>query len=136
MEELVNVYIGYYSSSIILPRAELDAAGIYNSTKDELTAHVQPFYSSAIGGIKLQVRESDLNAARKILIEAGYLTEENPADLDKVTSTQKLIHRFEKSTSRIPVVRKWQLATRLFAIFILAIAAISVTVYFLTQGNL
>ena len=38
----------------------------FDFIKDELTIQVQPFYSNAIGGAKLQVRESDVDLANEI----------------------------------------------------------------------
>jgi len=62
-----------YESAII--RGRLESEGIVCFVKDELTAQVNPFYSNAIGGVKLQVRESDLDRTIEILKEAGYIKE-------------------------------------------------------------
>ena len=47
--------------------------------QDELTVQVNPFYSNAIGGIKLQVLSSDLSRAIEILKEAGHIEGEDSA---------------------------------------------------------
>lgn len=85
-----------HESAII--RSRLEAEGIYCFVQDELTALVHPFHSQAIGGIKLQVREEDLEEAVRILKETGYLQEE---DLQPSPFQVKLY----KFLSRIPVIR-------------------------------
>jgi DNA-directed RNA polymerase subunit RPC12/RpoP len=63
-----------YEAAII--RGRLESEGIPCFVQDELTIQVAPFYSNAIGGVKLQVRESDLNQAIEILKETGYIKED------------------------------------------------------------
>ncbi|WP_430812976.1 MULTISPECIES: DUF2007 domain-containing protein [unclassified Carboxylicivirga] len=53
----------------------LESEGIETIIRDELTAQVNNFYSNAIGGVKLDVKESDLQNATSILIEGGYIKE-------------------------------------------------------------
>lgn len=49
--------------------------------KDELTAQVNNFYSNAIGGVKLQVRESDFENGLAILKKSGYINDENTEEV-------------------------------------------------------
>ncbi len=51
--------------------AKLESEGIDVNIKDELTVQVYNFLSNAIGGVKLQVQEKDLQKAEKIISEAG-----------------------------------------------------------------
>ncbi|WP_430813861.1 putative signal transducing protein [Carboxylicivirga sp. RSCT41] len=51
----------------------LESAGIETIIRDELTAQVNNFYSNAIGGVKLDVKESDSSAAIATLKEGGYI---------------------------------------------------------------
>ena len=53
----------------------LESEGIETIIRDELTAQVNNFYSNAIGGVKLDVKESDLITATSILKEGGYIKE-------------------------------------------------------------
>jgi len=53
----------------------LEGRGIKTFMKDEHTVQMQPFYSNAIGGVKLQVSADDFTEAAEILLEAGYIPE-------------------------------------------------------------
>ncbi|MCC7302049.1 MAG: DUF2007 domain-containing protein [Bacteroidia bacterium] len=53
-------------------KAYLESEGIECFLKDELTVQVNIFYSNAIGGVKLQVREEDVEKAKDVLREGGY----------------------------------------------------------------
>ena len=46
---------------------KLEAAGIKTFIPDQSTASIQPLYSGAIGGIRIQIVEQDLAKAREIL---------------------------------------------------------------------
>src|SRR5689334_20715715 len=85
-----------YPSEIYVVRAMLESEGIECFLKDELTAQVNHFYSPAIGGVKLQVYESDLEKAKQLLIENGYFKEqeirpETPGKLDNFTAKLPLV---------------------------------------------
>jgi Cdc6-like AAA superfamily ATPase len=83
-----------YEAEII--RGRLESEGIECFMQDELTVQVNPFYSNAIGGIKLQVRESDLERAIKILKEAGYIKEEDFKPSKMQVFIEKILSKFKK----------------------------------------
>lgn len=66
-----------YPYEVVIVRGRLESEGIECFVQDELTVQVNPFYSNAIGGVKLQVRERDLKQAVEILKETGYLKDED-----------------------------------------------------------
>ena len=72
-EKFVTVLTTTYGSEIAVIRGRLESEGITCFVKDELTVQVNPFYSNAIGGVKLQVPENELNQAIEILKETGYI---------------------------------------------------------------
>ena len=72
-EKFVTVLTVTFPHEVAVIRGRLEAEGIACFVKDELTVQVNPFYSNAIGGVKLQVLESDLNQAVEILKETGYI---------------------------------------------------------------
>jgi len=81
----------------------LESEGIETIIRDELTAQVNNFYSNAIGGVKLDVKESDGANAISILKAGGYIEESTP-DYDKnieiiesYTATDKSICPFCQS---------------------------------------
>ncbi|MDR2814047.1 MAG: DUF2007 domain-containing protein [Prevotellaceae bacterium] len=94
----ITVFSFTYPSEVMIVRGRLESEGIECFVKDELTVQVNPFYSNAIGGIKLQVKESDLEQAVKILKEVGYIKEE---DLQPPKSLETLHNIF----SKIPVIK-------------------------------
>ena len=53
----------------------LESGGIETIIRDEFTAQVQNFYSNAIGGVKVDVKESDFEEGISILKEGGYIIE-------------------------------------------------------------
>ena len=53
----------------------LESEGIVTMLKDELTVQVNSFYSNAVGGVKLQVKEHDYDEALMILQKGGYIVE-------------------------------------------------------------
>ena len=55
-----------------LIRSILEMEGIDAAIPDEYTADVAPFYSQAIGGIRIQVNAKDFDQALAILTENGY----------------------------------------------------------------
>lgn len=74
--KFITVLTFTYAHEVAIIRGRLEAEGITCSTKDEFTAQFSP-YSTAIGGVKLQVLSKDLNRAIEILKEEGYINEEN-----------------------------------------------------------
>ena len=90
-EKFVTVLTATYGSEIAVIRGRLELEGITCFVKDELTVQVNPFYSNAIGGVKLQVPESELNQAIEILKETGYIKDE------KISHSQEYPHLNEYS---------------------------------------
>ena len=76
-EKFITVSTFTFASEVAVIRSKLESEGITCFVQDELTVQVTPFYSNAIGGVKLQVRESDLYKAIEILKEAGYIKDEH-----------------------------------------------------------
>lgn len=77
MSNLITIKTFTYPHELAIIRSRLESEGIYCFAQDELTAQVHPFNSNAIGGIKLQVREEDVERAISILKEGGYINEED-----------------------------------------------------------
>ena len=77
MGKLVTIKIFTYSHEAAVVRSRLEAEGIFCFLQDELTAQVYPLSISAIGGVKLQVREEDADEAIALLKESGDLTDQD-----------------------------------------------------------
>ena len=76
-EKFITVLTTMFGSEIAVIRGRLESEGIICFVKDELTVQVNPHLSNAIGGVKLQVRESDLKQAIEILKETGYIKDKD-----------------------------------------------------------
>ena len=69
----VTVLTFTYLSEVAIIRSRLESEGIECFIPNELTVQAQPFLANTFDGIKLQVRESDLERTIEILKETGYL---------------------------------------------------------------
>ena len=84
-----------YPHEAHMAKTLLESEGINTIIQDELTAQVNNFYSTAIGGVKLLVSESDFEHGIQILTKGGYI---NPGDIKKKT---ELIIEDELTDKRI-----------------------------------
>ena len=73
MNKLITIATYTYPHEMAIMRSKLEANGIECSAKDEFTVQVHNFYSNAIGGVKLQVKETDAERALAILKENNDL---------------------------------------------------------------
>ena len=109
MDRFVTVKTFTYPLEVAVIRGRLESEGIECFAQDELTVQANPFYSNAIGGVKLQVREHDLRKAIEILEETGYLKE---ADFRPTP----LYTALDNATFKIPILRNMHLEFRLMVI--------------------
>lgn len=123
-DNLVTVITFTYQSELMVIRSRLESEGIQCFVENELTAQVQPFYSNAIGGIKLQVKEEDVANAIEILKEGGYLKDEN-------LKTPKLPAILDKYTSKLPFLKKQKIEVRLF-VLVAIIVTLAVCIFYFT----
>lgn len=79
-ESWVTIKIFTYSHEAMILRGRLESEGIPCFLQDELTIQVMPFHSNALGGVKLQVRGEDVEAAMKILEEVDGPMPDAPED--------------------------------------------------------
>jgi len=97
-EKIVTVLTVTYPHEVAVIRGRLESEGITCFVQDELTVQVNPFYSNAIGGVKLQVLSRDLSRTIEILKEVGYIKGENsapsnePSYVDKHSNKQQIIY--------------------------------------------
>jgi len=76
-EKVVTVLTLTYPHEVAIIRGRLESEGIACFVQDEWIVQANPLYSNAIGGMKLQVFESDFNQTIEILKETGYIKEED-----------------------------------------------------------
>jgi hypothetical protein len=98
-DNYITVLTFTYPYEIAIVRGRLESDGIECFVQDELTVQVHPFYSNAIGGIKLQVKESDLKQTIEILKDTGYIKEEDLQMPKSLTNLHEIL-------SKIPIINK------------------------------
>ncbi len=111
---------------LVVIRAKLQSEGIECSIKDELITQVNPFYSNAVGGVKLQVKESDFQRAVEILKQSDYLPENEP-------DQKHVISIIDRQTCQIPFLNKLRFETRVIILVIVVAAVLSSVIYFATK---
>jgi hypothetical protein len=104
-------------------RTLLESEGIECYVADGLTAQVQPFYSNAIGGVKLQVKESDVPDALEILQAGGYLKEEKSTEAG---GFDKLVQH----TSRLPFFKNLSVEVRLLLLVVVSVSVLTGIIYY------
>ena len=128
MDELVTIATFTFPHEMAILRAHLESEGIKCFTKDEMLAQVYNFNSQAIGGVKLQIKKSDLENALPILINAGYYKHET----DKSEETRS---KLEKLTGRIPFLKKLSLEMRMLLLILIIVGTITVGIFFLLKKH-
>lgn len=67
----------------------LESEGVDVVIQDELTAQVNNFYSNAIGGVKLLIRESDFKSAQELLQKGGYIQVDSKNEIELIVIDEK-----------------------------------------------
>ena len=67
MEDFETIAIFNHSHEIIVLKHILEQEGIHYFFENEITLSVAPFYTSALGGIKLKVHRNDFETVQEIL---------------------------------------------------------------------
>lgn len=73
MENWIVIFTAVYPQEVYLAQSLLESEEVPTFMKDELTAQVNNFYSTAIGGVKLMVPSSEAERAVEILVKGGYI---------------------------------------------------------------
>ena len=105
MTDYVTIATFMYPSEVLPYRMRLEAEGLETRVLDELTVQVHNFYSNAIGGVKLQVAQSDEERAIEILLELGYLKE-------KDFEPPRFWNRMDAWTRAIPLLNRYRVELR------------------------
>ncbi len=103
MDSLVTVRTFTYAHEAAVAKSLLRAEEIFCFLKDELTIQANPFYSNALGGVKLQVRTQD--AARATDILKTYITED-PQTISIRTSSGDLDECPACESHELSLIRK------------------------------
>lgn len=123
--EFVTIATFTLPSELAVIKGKLESEGIDCFVKDELTVQVHNFLSNAVGGIKLQVRNTDASKATELLKDMGYLKGDN-------SQPSRFWTFVDRKTKNIPYLKNRELEHRLFVLMwaILAIPVLIVIVAF------
>lgn len=121
MDTFVTVLTVSLPQQLWIIKGRLESEGIQCFVKDELTVQAYNLYSNAVGGVKLQVPEEDVEQAREILTELGYIKEE-PVTVDLLT-------RIDAKTSFIPFLKSVNVINRIIIITLVLVALIVTVLY-------
>lgn len=77
MDKYITILTFTLPQDAYLPKTFLESEGIESILKDEHIVQVYNFYSNAVGGVKLQVKESDFENGSVILKKGGYIKSKN-----------------------------------------------------------
>lgn len=91
MDEFVTVKIFNYQMDMYMAKSFLESEGILCFAKDEFINQVNPFYTQAVNGIKLQVPAEQAEEAVRLLIEGGFAKEEDYNIPQSMKNTQKAV---------------------------------------------
>jgi hypothetical protein len=103
----------YYTiATFIMPldfdmaRLTLEAEEIPYRVRDEYTVQVDNFLSNAVGGIKLQVPQKDMERARELLIRSGHLPDqdEKPGWLENTLGKPSSLRRARQLLAAILII--------------------------------
>lgn len=100
MDNWVTIISFTYPHEAHMAKAKLESEGIETMIQDELTAQVNNFYSNAIGGVKLLVKENVAELAIRILEESKIIIHDknentvSKEEIDKKLRTTKYIYAF------------------------------------------
>jgi hypothetical protein len=128
MQNWTTVISFTYPHEAHLAKGKLESEGINVILKDELTTQVNNFYSNAIGGVKLQIKESDIKRAKQILTEGGFLNSE-PIE------PNRFLVLFNEYTSKLPFIGKSILELRLMVIVAVTVTALFFLIEFVTRPS-
>ncbi len=105
MEKLITLTTFEYPQESYIIKSKLESENIYVFLKDELTVQSDNFVSQAIGGVKLQVFEKDVEKATEILKLFDIA-------ISKPLEPEKFVLVFDEITKKIPLIGKVSLANR------------------------
>lgn len=93
---LVTVKIFNYPNDYYMAKAFLESAEISCFAQDEFISQVNPLYTNAVGGIKMQVMEEQAEDAVKLLIEGGFAKPEDYEIPESMRRIEKIVNWLKK----------------------------------------
>jgi hypothetical protein len=128
MNNWITIISFTYPHEAHIANGKLQSEGIETRLLDEFTTQVNNFYSNAIGGVKIQVKEGDVEKALQILKDGGFLEESAENEFT-------FIRKLNKVTSQIPLISNLLPILRFFVLFVLLFAAAVIIFHYATRPS-
>nr|WP_294942690.1 DUF2007 domain-containing protein [uncultured Mucilaginibacter sp.] len=122
MDDFVTILTKRLPQDLWLIKGRLEAEGIHCFMKDELTVQSNNLWSNAVGGVKLQVPESEVDEALSILRDLGYIEEQGLLGDDLLT-------KIDKATSTLPILRHFNILNRVVIMTLLTVSLVTLCLY-------
>lgn len=126
MDKLITIKTFVYPHDAFILKGKLEAEGVYCFLKDELTVQTDNFFSPAVGGVKLQVRESEYLQAEEILKAGGYLKE---GDFTYPAYTG-YFQKFDRYAQQLPLLKQRSPFFRIAFTAILILIMLAAIIYY------
>lgn len=111
-----------------IAKSVLESEGIEVIIKDDIASQVNNFYSNALGGVKLFVKKEDYGKAYTLLLNGGFFE-------DGKESNHKLLLKFDKFSSKLPIIGNLILEFRLIIIIALIVLIILFLLLYFGGGD-
>jgi hypothetical protein len=113
-----------HPTELDMVRVRLEDEGIECLVPDEFTVIMNPLYSNAVGGVRLQVRESDIERAKEVLIHYGYIKTETEQETARESAWLKI-------GSTWPILKSFKAEVRISFIALTIVFAIIALAYWI-----
>lgn len=110
-------------------KAQLELHGIEVEILDEMTSDIAPFYTQAMGGIRIQVKEVHFEAAKELLSHLGHLKNEE-------RKINPVYAAFIKYSNKLPLLNRLRVELRLLLSLSILLAIFIVPIVLLNQPKL
>ncbi len=124
MDDFVTIASFTQPYQVHIIQSRMIVEGIDCRLQDEFMAYTQ-LYSTAVSGIKLQVRRQDYERAKAILVENGYR-------FDPQEKIPKWFIFLSETTRNIPLIGNLTLGKRVFILLAILLILIAAPFYFLS----
>jgi len=128
MENWTTVISFTYPHEAHVANSKLVSEGLETRITDELTVQVYNFYSNAIGGVKIQVKEKDVEEAIRLLKEGGFIQETEAIKSEFLLS-------IDSKTANIPFLGKVLIEIRIAILVLIAVIILIIPIIIFTLPN-
>ncbi|MEZ4805596.1 MAG: DUF2007 domain-containing protein [Bacteroidia bacterium] len=129
MPSLVTLKSFLYTHEAGVARALLDSHGISTYLLNEHTVQAMSLYSTALGGVHLQVSKEDAAKAFEILKENGMIEENHLQESKLIQNINNWVSNTNKWTSKLPFIKDFNDNNRLFIVAFIILLLIALLIF-------